>query len=129
MHVTKYFMAFSLVAGLALFAQTARAGSVSGLAEGFWLIEDSKDPNNNTCEVGADGTEFEAFGSVLGSAQKTAVEVDYDTLEPTGVSRNTKTISVKQSSFSSLNVLFNGTTVSGNQQVPKCKVDGSVPKC
>ena len=127
MRVTKTFLAFSLVAGLALFAQTARAGGFgTPLAEGFWFIQDSKDPNQNTCEVGVSGTEFEAFGDVTGTAQKTAVDVSYDTLQPTGTSRNQKSISVKQGSFSTLNVLFNGTTVSGNVPVEKCSVNGSV---
>jgi hypothetical protein len=125
--VTKTALAFLLVAGLALFAQTARAGVVtSPLAEGFWFIENANDPNGNTCEVGVDGTDFEAFGDVSGTAQATAVDVTYDTLQPTSTSRNEKSISVKQSSFSTLNVLFDGVTVSGNVAVQKCSVSGSV---
>ena len=127
MRMTKTALAFSLVAGLALFAQTARAGTSSDLAEGFWAITNTNDPNNNFCEVGSDGGFFETFGSIFGSAQKTSVEVRYDTPEPTSVSRNSKKIAVKQSQFATLNVLFNGTSVSGGTRtVQKCKVSGSV---
>ena len=96
------------------------------MAEGFWFIEDSKDPNGNACEVGVDGTDFEAFGQVTGTGLKTGVDVTYDTLQPTSASRNDKSISVKQGSFSTLNVLFDGVTVSGNVAVQKCSVSGSV---
>src|SRR5262245_58683653 len=129
MRMTKTALAFSLVAGLALFAQSARAGSVvtSTLADGFWFMNDSKDPNNNNCETGSDGGFFETFGSVFGSAQKTAVEIRYDTPQPTSVSRNDTNIKTNQNKFSTLNVLFNGTTISGGfQVVEKCKVNGSV---
>jgi hypothetical protein len=127
MRVTKFLAAASLVAGMAFFAQSAHAGAASPLADGFWVIENANDPNNNTCETGSDGSFFETFGSVFGSAQKTAVEVRYDTPQATSASRNQKSISAKQGSFSTLNVLFNGTTVSGGDVViQKCSVSGSV---
>jgi hypothetical protein len=129
MRMTKTALAFSLVAGMVLIAQSARAGSgvISDLAEGFWAMENQNDPNNNICETGSDGGFFETFGSIFGSAQKTAVRVDYDTPQPTSVSRNKTTIKTNQNKFSTLNVLFNGTTVSGGPQiVEKCTVNGSV---
>lgn len=125
--MTRTALAFLLVAGLAFFAQSARAGAASPLAEGFWIIDNTNDPNNNTCETGSDGGFFETFGLILGSAQKTNVEVQYDTPQPTSTSRNQKSIKSKQGSFSTLNVLFDGVTVSGGDVViEKCSVSGEV---
>ena len=127
MRVTKTALAFSLVAGMALFAQSARAGFATPLAEGFWIINNTNDPNNNVCETGVNGTDFETFGSLFGTAQATNVELRYDTPQPTNVTRNQKSINTNQGSFSTLNVLFNGTTVSGGSvPVQKCSVKGSV---
>ena len=76
--------------------------------------------------VGASGTEFEVFGDVQGGTTPVVV-IHYDTPQPTSVSRNTKKISVKQNQFSTLDVLFDGASVTGGPQpIQKCSVNGSV---
>ncbi len=100
--------------------------TTSGLADGSFFIESSADPNNNTCVVGADGTVFAVFGDVQGGTTPVVV-IHYDTPQPTSVSRNTKKISVKQNQFSTLDVLFDGVSVTGGPQpIQKCSVSGSV---
>ena len=104
-------------------SQQATSGQ---LADGFYAIESSADPNDNTCVVGASGTAFEAFGDVQGGTTPVVV-IHYDTPQPTTVSRSSKKISVKQSQFSTLNVLFDGASVTGGPQpIEKCSVSGSV---
>ena len=127
MSVFKSALMMSLSLGLALFASQARAGSIgdtSTLADGFYNINSGD--TNNDCEVGSDGTDFEAFGTVSGTGTAgQAVSVDYDTPQPTNVSRNDNKISVTQNKFSRLTAHFGGATV-GPLLVEKCSVGGSV---
>lgn len=127
MRVFRFAMMISMSLGIALFASGVQAGDIgdpSTLADGFYII-DSGDANNE-CEVGSDGTEFEAFGTVSGTGTAgQAVSVDYETPQPTNVSRNDDKISVKQNKFSRLTAHFGVVTV-GPLIVEKCSVSGSV---
>ena len=100
----------------------------SGLVDDFFAIQSSDDPNNNTCEVGASGSAFEAFGEVTGlGTGGQVVVIRYDTPQPTSASRSSKKISVKQSEFSTLDILFDDVSATGGPvAVEKCSVNGSV---
>jgi len=103
----------------------AQAGST--LVDESLFIESTTEPVNNTCEVGANGGKFEAAGDVRGVCTAgQAVRISYDTPQPTSASRSDKKVSVKQSKFSTLDVLFDGTSATGGPViVEKCSVKGS----
>jgi len=96
---------------------------------GFWIESDdgNGDPNDNTCEVGVNGAEFRASGGVSGvGTDGQLVRVVYDTPQPTHASRSNTKVSVKQSKYSTLNILFDGvSTTGGPVVVEKCSVRGS----
>ena len=80
-------------------------GLSSGLAEGTFIITGTTTApaTNNTCAIGADGTDFFTFGTVQGvGTGGQVISIQYDAPEPTSVSRNTKKIAVKEGTFSQL---------------------------
>jgi hypothetical protein len=108
-------------------SNTVNTLPASTLSDGFFFIESTNDPNNNNCEVGANGGEFEAFGDIrgVGTADQ-PVRIHYDAPQPTSASRSDKKISVKQNKFSTLDIFFDGTSATGGPvSVEKCSVDGS----
>lgn len=121
--------------GMAL-AQTAvtlngnavNSQAISALVDDFYAIESNNDPNDNTCEVGADGNEFQAFGAVNGSGTGgEAVRITYNTPQPTSATRSETKLTVKQSSFSLVDIRLHGVSATGGPiVVEKCSIDGSV---
>ena len=131
MRVNRIALVIAMCGGLALFAGRAHAGFSTPLADGFWDVnDDANEPNNpNSCFVGTDGffTLFEAGGEVEGPGTGQQIIIDYDTSQPTNVSRNTKTITVKQNQFSLIRVRgIGGAAFDVTNVVEKCKVSGSV---
>jgi hypothetical protein len=108
-------------------SNTVNSQAVSTLVDGFYFIESTDDPNNNTCEVGVSGGRFEAFGDVTGvGTAGQIVRISYDTPSPTNASRNDKQVSVKQTKFSTLQIRFDGVSATGGPvSVENCSVNGS----
>ena len=131
MRVIKIVAVSSFIAGLSLGASQAGAGTPSTLAEGFWNIAGTTTApaTNNICTTGSDGGFFETFGLVEGSGTGgQIITLQYDTPQPTSVSRNDKKIAVKESSFSTLRAIGGAPAAFDTDDIviEKCSVSGSV---
>lgn len=122
MRVLSFVVAACLCSGVAF-----AGGLTTDRLDNTYDIIDSKTANN-FCFVGAEGTSFEAGGDVTGTGTGgLSNTIVYGTPFPTNASANDKKISVKSGTFSTLNFLIDGATVSGGaQSVEKCNVSGSV---
>jgi hypothetical protein len=128
MRAKKLAFAMTLIGGLALLAARAEAGFPARFLEGTFIIEnDANDPNSNNCFVESDFGFFDAGGSVqgIGTAGQ-IVRIDYEAIEPTSVGHSETKISVKQGQWSTLNFFFDGVSATGQTQVEKCSINGSV---
>jgi hypothetical protein len=108
-------------------SNTVNSQAVSALINNFYSIESKNDPINNTCEVGVNGGEFEAFGDVKGDGTAgQAVRIHYNAPNPTSTSRSESKVSVKQSKFSTLEFFFDGESATGGPVVvEQCSINGS----
>ncbi|MGH9889358.1 MAG: hypothetical protein ACREBE_27735, partial [bacterium] len=128
MRVLRFVTAASLCAGLALTAGHARAASEA--ISGSWEVIDEKE-SGNFCELFFEN-DGDTIVGVDGSVTGTGTGGDTDTIfyftpEVTNASRNSKSATVKQSSFSELDFRINGTSVSGGfQSIEKCSINQSV---
>jgi hypothetical protein len=103
-------------------------GQVSStLIDNLFNITSTVDPSSNVGSVGVSGGEFRVFGDVTGvGTANQAVRIHYDAPQPTGTSRSDKAVSVKQSSFSTIEVFLDNVSVTGGPLViDKCSVNGT----
>ncbi len=129
MRVMRYACAVSLSAGIALSAGSAFAGAPgSDIFEGFWTIEDSKEPNTVQCTLEMFDTDLSsnvvADGVGTGGA---IVVIDVFSTEPTDTNRDTKQGRVRQDRYAQLDIRFDGVSTLGGGVYPeKCKIDVKV---
>jgi hypothetical protein len=86
---------------------------------------DSRDPNNNVCEVGGTGGGEHASGTVTGIGTAGAVvTISYATPDPTS-HHTLKKVQAKQVKSSTLDVQFDGgSTTGGPVVIQNCAVIG-----
>jgi hypothetical protein len=133
MRVIRIVAVSSFIAGLSLGALPAAAGSPSTLADGgFGITGTTSAPaTSNTCAVIGAGSEFFVDGSIVGAGTAgQVITINFDTPQPTSVSRNDNKISVKENNWSTLQAVGGtggaGIFNSGTQVIQKCDVNGSV---
>ena len=127
-------LAIAICAGLGLVAGRASAGIgftdapiTSDLVDGFFgWSNDANEPISNFCEADVEDTSFFAGGEVIGSGTNAeVVTVLYHTQQTTSGSRNTAKASVKQGTFSTLQINFGAVQV-GPVQIQKGSISASV---
>ncbi len=113
-----------------LIANTINSGSVaqldSQLVDGFFFVESSDDPDNNTCGVGISGGQAAVYGDVRGMGTGgEEVLISYNAPQPTSSSRSDTMISVAQNKFSTIDIRFDGVSATnGPVAVEKCSIKG-----
>jgi len=98
----------------------------TSLIDNHFAIVDSTNPTN-TCTVIVSGDEFTVFGDVqgIGTAGQ-AVTIHYEAPQPTSAFRGDKNVNVTQREFSTIEISFDGSSVTGAPVIiEKCSVRGS----
>ena len=118
---------------LAQTAVTLDSNAVNGqaastLVDALFLVVSKTDPADNIGEVGVSGGEFRVFGDITGVGTALQdVRIHYDAPQPTGTSRSSKFVSVKQNAFATIDVFFDDVSATGGPLIiEKCSVNGSV---
>jgi hypothetical protein len=116
----------AVIVFVAIAARVDAALVSTPLIEGDFIWEPSDDFDHEACTIFVDGGSFSAqvaLDSLDDSMQE--VSLNFDTLQPTSVTRSSDKLAVKQSQWVSLTVDIGGLQVLGQAPIEKCSLSSS----